>query len=130
MFIRLLLPIILIPILEIYVLVESGRLIGAWPTVLLVVLTGIAGSWLMRHQGLELLRRIQQELTEGRMPAGVLVDGALVLVGGVLLLTPGFCTDLAGFTMIIPGTRRFWRIWLELWLARQAAAGRLTVRRF
>jgi len=130
MFIILLMSIVVLPILEIYILIESGRLIGVWPTVLLVIVTGIAGSWLMRHQGLELLRRIQMELAAGRLPAGALLDGALILVGGVLLLTPGFCTDLTGFTMLVPTSRRLWRKGLELWLAKQMATGRLTIRRF
>ncbi len=130
MFIILLISIVVLPILEIYILIESGRLIGVWPTVLLVIVTGIAGSWLMRHQGLELLRRIQMELAAGRLPTGALLDGALILVGGVLLLTPGFCTDLTGFTMLVPTSRRLWRKGLELWLAKQMATGRLTIRRF
>jgi UPF0716 protein FxsA len=129
-FIRLLIVVILLPLAEIFVLIESGRAIGVWPTVLLVVLTGIAGGWLMRHQGLALLERIPAELAAGQLPAGTLLDGALVLAGGLLLLTPGFCTDLAGFTMLVPTTRRWWRRGLKRWLAGQLAAGRLTIRRF
>lgn len=130
MFIRLLILVTLLPLLEIYVLIESGRLIGLWPTVLLVVLTGVAGSWLMRQQGFALLGKIQSELAAGHLPAGALLDGALIITGGMLLLTPGFCTDLTGASMLIPATRKFWRKWLECWLAAQIATGRLTVRRF
>lgn len=130
MFIRLLILVILLPILEIYLLIESGRLIGAWPTVLLVVLTGVAGSWLMRQQGFELLSKIQNELATGHLPTGTLLDGAIIIAGGVLLLTPGFCTDLFGFTMLVPTTRRLWRHWLERWLAAKLAAGHLTIRRY
>lgn len=130
MFIRLLILLICVPILEIYVLIESGRIIGVWPTVLLVIVTGVAGSWLMRHQGFELLRRMQTEMAAGQIPTSALLDGGLILAGGILLLTPGFCTDLAGFTMIIPGTRRVWRGWLAAWLAKQVASGRMTIRRF
>lgn len=130
MLIRLLILVTILPVLEIYVLIESGRTIGVWPTVLLVVVTGIAGSWLMRQQGLALLRRIQQELAGGQVPAGVLLDGALILAGGMLLLTPGFCTDLTGATMLIPGTRHLWRGWLQRWLTSQIASGRLSIRRF
>lgn len=130
MFIRLLILVILLPVLEIYVLIESGRLIGAWPTVLLVVLTGVAGSWLVRQQGFALLSSIQNELAAGRLPTSILLDGAIIIAGGVLLLTPGFCTDLLGFTMLIPMTRRFWRIWLQHWLTTRLATGRLTIHRF
>ena len=128
MLIRLLILVTFLPVLEIYVLVESGRMIGVWPTVLLVVLTGIAGSWLMRQQGLVLLRRIQNELANGQMPAAALLDGALIIAGGMLLLTPGFCTDLLGATMLIPATRHLWCRWLQRWLTRQIATGRLHIR--
>ena len=130
MFIRLLILVTLLPVLEIYVLIESGRLIGVWPTVLLVISSGIAGTWLMRQQGLALMQRIQSALASGQMPAGTLLDGALIIAGGILLLTPGFCTDLVGASMLIPGTRRQWRRWLERWLSRQIATGRLNIRRF
>jgi UPF0716 protein FxsA len=126
--IRLLILVTLLPILEIYVLIESGRMIGVLATVLLVVFTGIAGSWLMRQQGLALLGRIQSDLAKGQVPAGVLLDGALVLAGGLLLLTPGFCTDLIGATMLIPGTRQLWRRWLQRWLTRQIATGHVRIR--
>lgn len=129
-FIRLLIILILLPIVELYLLIESGRLIGAWPTVLLVILTGLAGSWLMRQQGFALLAKIQTELANGHLPTGTLLDGALVIAGGMLLLTPGFCTDLIGFTMLVPITRRLWRHGLERWLTARLASGRLIVRRF
>ena len=82
MLIRLLIVVILVPLAEIFVLIESGRVIGVWPTVFLVVLTGIAGSWLMRDQGLALLGQIQAELRTGQLPASTLLDGALVLAAG------------------------------------------------
>ena len=130
MFIKLLIILIFMPILELYVLIESGRQIGVGPTVLLVVLTGIAGSWLMRHQGMALLGRVQRDLATGQLPPGTLLDGVLVLVGGILLLPPGFCSDLVGFSMLVPGTRRLWTRMVQRWLARQLASGRLNIRRF
>lgn len=130
MFIRLLILLILLPILEIFVLIESGRLLGVWPTVLLVISTGVAGSWLMRQQGIILLSRIQSELSRGHLPTRALLDGGLIIAGGVLLLTPGFCTDLLGFTVLLPPTRQLWRRWLERWLAAKLAQGHLTVHRF
>lgn len=126
---KLMLLVILVTLGEIYVLVESGRQIGIGITVLLVILTGLAGSWLMRQQGMILLRRIQGELGEGRLPTGSLLDGALVLVGGVMLLTPGFCTDLIGFTLLVPTTRRLWGRLASTWLARQLSSGKLRIHR-
>jgi len=121
--------VILLPIAEIYLLIESGRLIGTLPTVFLVVATGVAGSWLVRQQGFHLLGRAQAELAAGQLPTGVLADGLLVFAGGLLLLTPGFFTDLCGFTMILPGTRRLWRQALMTWFAKQLASGRITMLR-
>jgi len=121
--------VVLLPIAEIYLLIESGRLIGALPTISLVVATGVAGSWLMRQQGFHLLGRAQAELAAGKLPTELLADGLLVFTGGLLLLTPGFCTDLCGFTMILPGTRHLWRQALMAWFARQLASGRITMMR-
>jgi UPF0716 protein FxsA len=121
--------VVLLPIAEIYLLIESGRLIGALPTIGLVIATGVAGSWLMRQQGFHLLGRAQAELAAGKLPTGILADGLLVFAGGLLLLTPGFCTDLCGFTMLLPGIRYFWRRALMTWFARQLASGRITMLR-
>lgn len=121
--------VVLLPIVEIYLLIESGRLIGVWATVFLVVATSVAGSWLMRQQGFDLLRRIQQELAAGQLPTGTLADGLMIFAGGLLLLTPGFCTDLCGFTLLLPATRRFWRWGMTAWFARQLVSGRITILR-
>ena len=129
MFIRLLILFTCIPLLELYVLIEAGRQIGVLATVLLIFLTGVAGAWLARTQGIEVVRRIQQQLAQGEMPGAVLLDGALILIGGVLLLTPGFCTDLAGFTFLVPATRGFWRKQLSRWAQKNIEQGRIRVHR-
>lgn len=129
MFIRLLILFTCVPILEIYVLLEAGRQIGLSATILLILLTGIAGAWLARTQGVEILRRIQLEMAEGRMPAEALLDGAMILIGGVLLLTPGFCTDLLGFTFLAPFSRTFWRNLLAKWAQRNISQGRVYIHR-
>src|SRR6056297_4357251 len=118
MFIRLLILFTCIPLLELYVLLEAGRQIGLLWTVLLVFATGVAGAWLARTQGLEVVRRLQLQMSRGDMPGTVLLDGVMVLVGGLLLLTPGFCTDLFGFTCLVPLTRSFWRNLLTTWVRR------------
>ena len=128
-FIRLLILFTCVPILEIYVLLEAGRQIGLSATILLILLTGIAGAWLARTQGIEILRRIQTEMAEGRMPAEALLDGAMILIGGVLLLTPGFCTDLLGFTFLAPFSRTFWRNLLAKWAQRNLSQGRIYIHR-
>jgi UPF0716 protein FxsA len=115
--------------MEIYVLLEAGRIIGPGPTVGLILLTGVAGAWLARSQGLEIIRRIQQETAHGHMPAINLIDGALVLVGGLLLLTPGFLTDLLGFSFLVPLTRDLWKKTLVAWLEAQVQRGTVTIHR-
>jgi UPF0716 protein FxsA len=96
---------LVVPILEIAVIVEVGRAIGGWPTFILLVLESALGAWLVRREGGRAWRALRQALTTGRMPAGELADAALVLVGGTLLLTPGFVTDVAGFFFVLPVTR-------------------------
>lgn len=130
MFIKLLFLFVFVPILEIYILIEAGQLIGVGATIGLIILTGVAGAWLARSQGVELLRRIQKETSSGQMPAVTLIDGALVLVGGLLLLTPGFFTDALGFSFLVPVTRSLWRKGLTAWLERQVRHGAVTIHRF
>jgi UPF0716 protein FxsA len=112
MFLKLLILFILIPIIEIAILVKVGTLIGFWPTMLIVIATGILGATLARIQGFLVLNRIRTELQMGRMPAEELIDGLLILVGGILLLTPGLLTDLMGFLMLIQWSRKLFKKWL------------------
>ncbi|HEX9778935.1 MAG TPA: FxsA family protein [Geopsychrobacteraceae bacterium] len=130
MFIRLLILFTVVPIVELYVLLEIGALIGTLSTVALIFLTGIAGAYLARMQGFSLINRIQGELNQGRVPRGELVDGAMILVGAVLLLTPGFCTDLVGFSLLVPLTRSLVKGRLIRWLEKLAADKQIHIRRF
>ena len=127
--IRLFILFAVIPVIEVYLLIKVGRLIGALPTVALLLAISLAGAWLVRHQGFELLRRIQAELAQGRLPAAELLDGAMVLVGGVLLLTPGFFTDVLGLFFLIPFTRAVIKQFARLWLQRRLGRGVITIRR-
>ena len=102
---RLLLIFILVPILEMALLIRLGQLLGFWPTIGLVIATGAIGALLAKSQGLRVLSAIQADLASGRPPASRLVDGFLILLGGVLLLTPGLITDTAGFLLLLPFTR-------------------------
>lgn len=104
---RLLLLFILVPIAELALLIEIGKRVGLPATLALIVLTGALGAWLARWQGLGVLAKIRSEMSEGRLPAGQLVDGVLILVAGAVLMTPGVLTDALGFFCLIPPCRRF-----------------------
>lgn len=106
MFLRLLILFTLVPLLELYLLIRVGDLIGVWPTVALVVLTGALGAFLTRFEGLRVLRKVQSEFQEGRVPTAGLLDGLLIVVAGAVLLTPGLITDALGFFLLLPPGRR------------------------
>ncbi|MGZ5399895.1 MAG: FxsA family protein [Nocardioides sp.] len=94
-----------VPLVEIYVLVQVGQVIGAWWTILLLIVASVLGTWLIRREGGRAWRGLNEALQTGRMPARELADGALILVGGTLMLTPGFVTDAVGVLLILPFTR-------------------------
>src|SRR3954465_11651128 len=96
---------IVIPIAELAVLIQVGQLIGVWWTILLLVADAILGSWLLRTQSRAAWRRFNEALANGRIPHREVVDGVLVIFGGVLLLTPGFITDIFGALFLFPPTR-------------------------
>ncbi|MGJ0489328.1 FxsA family protein [Methylobacter sp.] len=101
-----LLFLLVVPFVEIYLLLQVGGIIGAVPTIFLVVLTAVLGAWLLKQQGLATLQRFQSSLAQGTLPAYEMVEGPILLVGGALLLTPGFITDIMGFACLIPQLRR------------------------
>ena len=113
MFSKLLLLFIGIPLIELAILVELGRLIGFWPTIGLVVLTGALGASLARYQGFMVYSRIQTELRWGRIPTSEMIDGLLILIGGIVLLTPGILTDIFGFALLVPWIRDQFKSWLR-----------------
>ncbi|TYS86082.1 FxsA family protein [Rossellomorea aquimaris] len=104
-----LLLLIIVPALEIGLLVLSGQAFGLIPTVLLIITTGILGAYLARKQGMEALRKAQQDMQYGQLPGDAIIDGLCILVGGVVLLTPGFITDAIGFLLLLPPTRKMFK---------------------
>jgi len=94
-----------VPLLELMILIELGGALGLLATVGIVLLTGAIGAWAARMQGFYVLKKIQEEMGAGRLPADQLVDGAMVLVGGVFLITPGLLTDFTGFALMVPAVR-------------------------
>ena len=105
----LLLLFIAVPLLELYVILQVGEAIGVLPTILLLLADSVLGTVLMRSQGRAAWRRFTAAMSEGRIPAGEAIDGALVIFGGALLLTPGFVTDVVGLVFLLPFTRPFVR---------------------
>lgn len=95
-----------LPLIEIYLLIEVGSEIGAMPTIALAILTAMIGTWLVRHQGFGLIRRVRELTERGEVPALEMMDGALLLLAGLLLLLPGFITDGVGFLLLVPSLRR------------------------
>ena len=113
MFGKLFLLFALVPVAEIYVLVSVGGAIGAFPTIALVILTALAGAHLARLQGMSIMLRIRENLDQGFMPAEELLVGLLVFLAGMVLLAPGFLTDICGLLILLPGTRGIFKQWLR-----------------
>ncbi|KPL18849.1 MAG: hypothetical protein AMJ92_05935 [candidate division Zixibacteria bacterium SM23_81] len=113
MLFRLLLLFVLVPLVELYLLLKLGALIGAGPTIAIVIVTGVVGGSMARTQGFAVLRRFRESLNAGILPTDPLVDGLFVLTGGLLLLTPGLLTDMVGFLAFLPPTRRLFKKWIK-----------------
>lgn len=113
MFARLLFAFIVIPLAEIAILVKLGTMIGFWPTIFLQIGTGFLGAFLAKLQGLLVWRKIALELQSGRVPTEDMLNALLILVAGIVLLTPGLLTDLAGFALLVPLTRNTFKEWLK-----------------
>ncbi|WP_372370168.1 FxsA family protein [Candidatus Uabimicrobium sp. HlEnr_7] len=107
---NLLLLFIIVPLVDLFLLVYIGQTIGFWDTVLIVIATGVFGALLARSEGLFLLQKIQKQLASGVLPEKDLTNGLLLVIGSVLLVTPGVITDITGFLLIMPGSRDLIRV--------------------
>jgi UPF0716 protein FxsA len=116
---------VVVPLIELYVLIQVGQVIGAWETVLLVVAVGILGAYLIKREGRRAWQALRVSLETHKMPARELADGALILIGGTLLLTPGLLSDVVGLFFIVPFTRPFARRLLSDFVARKLLGGPL-----
>ena len=112
----------IVPLIELYLLIQIGGYIGALNTILLVMITALLGAALARHEGLRTLRQISDSLSQGVMPAEELVDAFLIFGGGVLLVTPGVLTDLFALVLLVPFTRTHFKRWLRRKFDRMAAS--------
>ncbi|GED13887.1 FxsA family protein [Aneurinibacillus migulanus] len=121
---------LLVPILEIWFLVAAGRGIGWVPALLLCVLTGVIGAWLAKREGLQIFRLAQVQLSRGELPGEAILDGICVFMGGLLLLVPGFLTDIFGFLLLIPYTRGIAKLFIKRWLYKRIRNGQLNILTF
>ena len=112
MLIRLILLFTVIPLIELYLLIQVGRYLGPFQTIMIVLITGIIGGLLARSQGLSVQRQIRVDLQNGIIPTDSLIDGLFILIAGAMLITPGMVTDVFGFVLMIP----FFRGWLKKWV--------------
>lgn len=119
-----------VPLVELYLLLWVGRLVGFWPTVALVLCTGLLGAALAKLEGIRVLTRWQTSLAEGRVPEEGVLDGVLVFIGGLFLITPGVLTDAFGLLMLVPPTRRLFARFIRARIERGVRAGRVHVATF
>lgn len=127
MFIRLFALFIIVPLLELYVLITIGKYIGAIPTILIVVIAGMAGIALLKREGFKVLNDFKKALYEGKVPGDEILNGILVLVGGVFLITPGLITDVIGFLLLIPFTRMIIKNWVKKFLYNSIKNGTIKI---
>ena len=129
-FTKLLILFVIVPVTELYILIEVGKKIGSLTTIGIIILTGIIGAYLVKGQGFMILKKIQNDLNEGIMPGDSLIQGAIILAGGILLLTPGFVTDIVGFIFLIPVSRNIVKKYLLKWLKGKIKEGNFYYKEF
>jgi UPF0716 protein FxsA len=124
---RLILLFLLTPAVELALLIQVDRFIGFWPTIGLIIVTGVVGSHLARREGLSTWQRLNNRLRHGDLPGAELADGAIILVAGALLITPGILTDAVGFLGLVPFSRRWIRRLVMRWFQRKMEKGSMQV---
>jgi UPF0716 protein FxsA len=125
MFLKLFLAFTLIPFIEIYILIKIGSYVGAFNTIIIVILTAVLGASLARLEGIRTMIKVRESLNRGELPAEEILDAMLIFVAGIVLLTPGFVTDLAGVGLLVPRTRYCFKRWLrkkfDEWISKNRA---------
>ena len=129
-FSKLLILFLIVPVTELYILIEVGKRIGSLTTISIIIFTGILGAYLVKNQGFMILRKIQHDLNDGIMPGDSLIQGAIILAGGILLLTPGFVTDILGFIFLTPASRNIVKKYLLKWLKGKIKEGNIYYKEF
>jgi UPF0716 protein FxsA len=130
LFFRLFLLFTLVPAVELYLIIKVGSVIGALNTILIIIFTGVLGAYYARQQGFRVVSNIQWKMQQGTVPGDDLVNGAMLLVGGAFLITPGFITDFAGFSLIFPPTREAIKVGVKRYLEKRVRQGDVRVYRY
>jgi len=130
MLLRLFLCFTLIPVIELYLLIKVGTVIGGFNTILIVILTGFAGAWLARMEGLNTMIKVRKNLDQGIMPAEDLIDALIILIAGLVLITPGLMTDVFGLMLLWPLTRNAFKRFLRKKFDEIQAKGNINITRF
>ena len=130
MFLRLFLLFTVVPAIELYLIIKVGSVIGALNTIFIIIFTGILGAYYAREQGFRVVSNIQLKMNQGTVPGDDLVNGAMLLVGGAFLITPGFITDFAGFSLIFPPTREAIKVGVKRYLEKRVRQGEVKVYRY
>ena len=130
MFFKLFLLFTLIPVIELSLLIEIGSYIGILNTVIIVILTALVGAYMVRMEGMGVMYRIQKNMQEGQFPAEEMISGAMILVAGALLLTPGFFTDIIGFLMVIPLSRNYISAMIKKYIEKKMSNDEIHINRF
>ena len=120
----------IVPVVELWGILQVGDWIGGWNTFLVILLISAVGAYFARSEGRKVWQEAQRQLQEGQMPGRALIDGICVMLGGLLLLTPGFFSDLIGIVMLLPVTRPLLRSLVLQWLEKRMRNGSFTIRRF
>ena len=113
MFLKLFLAFTIVPFVEIYLLIKIGAQVGAFNTILIVILTGLLGASLARLEGIKTMTKVRESLNRGELPAEEMLDAMLIFAAGIVLLTPGFITDLTGLALLVPQARFWFKRWLR-----------------
>ncbi|MBO2536913.1 FxsA family protein [Rummeliibacillus suwonensis] len=122
---KFLMLLIAVPIVEIAVVLLSGKLIGAIPTLLLIVGTGVLGVYLAKTKGLNAFQQLKREIEKGRAPGDAIIDGVLTFIGSIVLILPGFISDIIGILLVIPITRKLFKPAIYYWLRKKMKNGQI-----
>ncbi|MGM0880043.1 MAG: FxsA family protein [Bacillota bacterium] len=121
---------LIVPVIELWGILQVGDWLGGWTTFFILIIMGFAGAYLARAEGRKVWMEAQRQMQAGQIPGRTLLDGICVLAGGILLLTPGFFSDIVGITLLLPMTRPFYRQILLQWIENRMRNGNFKIGRF